>query len=297
MKSEKNILIAFLLNLFFAVFEFAGGIFTGSVAVLSDALHDIGDALSIGLAFVFEKKSKRQPDEVYTYGYGRYSVLGGLITTLVLIVGSVLVIAQAIGRLINPVEINYNGMIIFALVGVSVNFAAAYITRHGDSVNQKAVNLHMLEDVLGWVTVLVGAIVMRFTDLYIIDPIMSVAVAVFILINALKNIKATVDIFLEKTPDDISTAEIKNHLLAIDGVADVHHIHIRSFDGHNHYATMHIVTDQDPHSIKDAVRDELKDHGIVHATIETESSSEACHEKHCHTVQQTRCHHSHHHHH
>ena len=297
MKSEKNILIAFLLNLFFAVFEFVGGVFTGSVAVLSDALHDIGDALSIGLAFVFEKKSKRQPDEVYTYGYGRYSVLGGLITTIVLIIGSVLVITQAVGRLINPVEINYNGMIIFALVGVSVNFAVAYITRHGDSVNQKAVNLHMLEDVLGWITVLVGAIVMRFTDLYIIDPIMSVAVAVFILINALKNIKAAVDIFLEKTPDDISTAEIKNHLLAIDGVADVHHIHIRSFDGHNHYATMHIVTDQDPHSIKDAVRDELKDHGIVHATIETESSSETCHEKHCHTVQQTRCHHSHHHHH
>lgn len=297
MKSEKNILIAFLLNLFFAVFEFVGGIFTGSVAILSDALHDIGDALSIGLAFIFEKKSKRHPDEVYTYGYGRYSVLGGLITTIVLIVGSVLVITQAVGRLINPVEINYNGMIIFALMGVSVNFAAAYITRHGDSVNQKAVNLHMLEDVLGWITVLVGAIVMRFTDLYIIDPLMSVAVAVFILINAMKNIKAVVEIFLEKTPDNISIEEIKNHLLAIEGVADVHHIHIRSFDGHNHYATMHIVTYQDPHTIKDAVRNELKDHGIVHATIETESTSEVCHEKHCLTVQHTHHHHSHHHHH
>ena len=295
MKSEKNILIAFLLNLFFAVFEFVGGIFTGSVAVLSDALHDIGDALSIGLAFVFEKKSKRQSDEVYTYGYGRYSVLGGLITTIVLIIGSVLVITQSVGRLITPVEINYNGMIIFALVGVSVNFAAAYITRHGDSVNQKAVNLHMLEDVLGWVTVLIGAIVMRFTDLYIIDPIMSVAVAIFILINALKNIKAVVEIFLEKAPRDISTVEIKNHLLAIDGVADVHHIHIRSFDGHNHYATMHIVTDQDPHTIKEKVRCELKDHGIVHATIETEKSDEICHEKHCHPTEH-KAHHSHHHH-
>lgn len=297
MKSEKNILIAFLLNLFFAVFEFVGGIFTGSVAILSDALHDIGDALSIGLAFIFEKKSKRNPDEVYTYGYGRYSVLGGLITTIVLIVGSILVITQAVGRLINPVEINYNGMIIFALMGVSVNFAAAYITRHGDSVNQKAVNLHMLEDVLGWITVLVGAIVMRFTYLYIIDPLMSVAVAVFILINAMKNIKAVVEIFLEKTPDNISIEEIKNHLLAIEGVADVHHIHIRSFDGHNHYATMHIVTDQDPHTIKDTVRNELKDHGIVHATIETESTSEVCHEKHCLTVQHTHHHHPHHHHH
>ena len=296
MKSEKNILIAFLLNLFFAVFEFVGGVFTGSVAILSDALHDIGDALSIGLAFIFEKKSKQQPDEVYTYGYGRYSVLGGLITTIVLIIGSVLVIAQAIGRLINPVKINYDGMIIFALVGVSVNLAAAYITRHSDSVNQKAVNLHMLEDVLGWVTVLIGAIVMRFSDLYIIDPLMSVVVAVFIFINALKNVKAVVEIFLEKVPRDISIEEIKNHLLAIDGVADVHHIHIRSFDGHNHYASMHIVTDQDPHTIKDKVRCELKDHGIVHATIETEKSDETCHTPHCQTVEHKH-HHSHHHHH
>ena len=295
MKSEKNILIAFLLNLFFALFEFVGGIFTGSVAILSDALHDIGDALSIGLAFIFEKKSKKQPDEIYTYGYGRYSVLGGLITTLVLMAGSVVVIAQAVGKLINPTEINYNGMIIFALVGVSVNFVAAYVTRDGDSVNQKAVNLHMLEDVLGWVVVLVGAIVMRFTDLYIIDPIMSVAVAIFILINALKNIKAVIDIFLEKAPKNISVEEIKNHLLAIDGVADVHHIHIRSFDGHNHYATMHIVTAKDTHTIKDKVRDELKDHGIVHSTIETEGPDEVCHEKHCHTVKHN--HHSHHHHH
>lgn len=295
MKSEKNILIAFLLNLFFALFEFAGGIFTCSVAILSDALHDIGDALSIGLAFIFEKKSKKQPDEIYTYGYGRYSVLGGLINTLVLMVGSVLVIAQAIGRLINPTEINYNGMIIFALVGVSVNFVAAYVTRDGDSVNQKAVNLHMLEDVLGWVVVLVGAIVMRFTDLYIIDPIMSVAVAIFVLINALKNIKAVIDIFLEKAPKNISVEEIKNHLLTIDGVTDVHHIHIRSFDGHNHYATMHIVTVKEPHTIKDMVRNELKDHGIVHSTIEIETPDEICHEKHCHTVRHN--HHSHHHHH
>ena len=214
MKSEKNILIAFLLNLSFAVFELVGGVFTGSVAILSDALHDMGDAMSIGLAFMFEKKSSKEPDENYTYGYRRYAVLGGLITTLVLIVGSVVVTVNAIGRILNPVKINYDGMIVFALAGVVVNFAAAYFTRNGDSVNQKAVNLHMLEDVLGWVVVLVGAVVMRLSDLYIIDPLMSIGVALFILIHAVKNLRQVIDIFLEKVPEGICVAEIKEHMLS-----------------------------------------------------------------------------------
>jgi len=139
MKSEKNIFIAFILNFAFSIFEFVGGILTGSVAILSDAVHDVGDAISIGASFFLEKKSKKQPDEKYTYGYGRYSVIGSVITTLILLVGSLIVIYNAIGRIISPAEINYNGMIIFALVGVCVNFFAALFTRHGDSLNQKAV--------------------------------------------------------------------------------------------------------------------------------------------------------------
>ena len=189
MKTEKNIFIAFILNLAFSVFEFIGGVFTGSVAIISDAIHDIGDATSIGVAFFLEKKSKRQPDKKYTYGYARYSVIGSVLTTLILLFGSVMVIYNAVLRIINPTEINYNGMIIFAIVGVCVNFGAALLTRDGDSLNQKAVNLHMLEDVLGWIVVLIGAIVMRFTKFYIIDPLMSIGVAIFILINALKNLK------------------------------------------------------------------------------------------------------------
>lgn len=283
MKSEKNIFIAFLLNLSFSLFEFFGGIFTGSVAVMSDAIHDIGDAASIGIAFFLEKKSKKSPDEKYTYGYMRFSVLGGLITTLILLFGSAVVIVNAVGRIIRPTEINYDGMIAFALIGAVVNFAAAYFTREGDSINQRAVNLHMLEDVLGWIVVLVGAVVMRFTDLAIIDPVMSIGVAVFILINAVKNLKEVLDLFLEKTPDGISTEEIIEHLSEIEGVKDVHHMHLRTIDGHSVYATMHIVTDEDSHTIKDKVRKELREHGIVHSTLELETTGEQCHERECHT--------------
>lgn len=297
MKTERNILIAFILNLSFSVFEFIGGIITGSVAIISDAVHDAGDAASIGVSYFLEKKSKKQPDESYTYGYARYSVVGGLITTLVLLLSSAVVIYNAVGRIIHPTPINYNGMIIFAAVGVVVNFCAALFTRDGDSLNQKAVNLHMLEDVLGWAVVLVGAVVMRFTDFALIDPLMSVGVSLFILINAVRNLKAVMVLFLEKAPDNIAVSEIKMHTEAIEGVENVHHIHLWSLDGHNHYATMHIVTDSEPHTIKEKVREELQEHGVNHVTIEIETHNEHCYEKECRVEVHSEACHSHHHHH
>ena len=296
MKTEKNILIAFILNLSFSVFEIIGGFFTGSVAIVSDAVHDLGDATSIGISYFLEKKSKKQPDNTYTYGYARFSVMGSVITTLILLFGSVMVIYNAILRIINPVEINYNGMIVFAIVGALVNFLAAYFTKDGDSLNQKAVNLHMLEDVLGWIVVLVGAIIMRFTDIRIFDPLMSMGVAIFIFVNALKNLKEVLDLFLEKIPNNISIEEIKNHIKEIDGVVDVHHIHIWSMDGYLNYATMHIVANENSHEIKDKIREELKEHGVGHATLEIESPTDHCHEEHCH-IEETHQSHSHHHHH
>lgn len=297
MKSEKNILIAFILNLFFAVFEFVGGVLTGSVAIMSDAVHDLGDAASIGIAWFLERKSKKQPDHIYTYGYARYSVVGSTVTTLILLVGSGLVIYNAVERIIHPVAIHYNGMILFAVVGVLVNLCAAWFTRKGDSLNQKAVNLHMLEDVLGWVVVLIGAIVMRFTDFTLLDPILSIAVALFIIYNAVLNLKAALELFLEKIPHGICVEELQEHLCHIDGVEDVHHIHVWSMDGTNHYATMHIVTDADSHAVKDAVRSELREHGIRHATLELEATNEHCHEKVCHVETSEGGHHHHHHHH
>ena len=294
MKSEKNILIAFILNISFSIIEFFGGIFTNSVAIISDSIHDLGDALSIGISYFLEKKSKKKADNNYTYGYIRYSVLGGIITTTILLVGSILVIIGAIKRLINPVEVNYSGMIVFAIIGVTLNFIAAYVTREGDSINQKSVNLHMLEDVLGWVVVLFGAIIMNFTDIRMLDSIMSIGVAIFILTNSLKNIKKVLDIFLEKTPDNINIEELKKHLMKIKDIYDIHHIHVWSIDGYNNYATMHIVTKSNNiEKVKQNIRDELLEHNIVHSILETEK--EECDEKECNVKFTTE--HQHHHHH
>ena len=292
MKTEKNILIAFLLNIIFAIFEFFGGLFTNSVAILSDSIHDIGDAISIGISYFMERKSKKHANSKYTYGYIRYSVLGGVITTSILLVGSLLVIIGAVKRLFNPVDVNYSGMIIFAIVGVILNFIAAYVTKDGDSINQKSVNLHMLEDVLGWVVVLIGAIIMNFTDIKILDSIMSIGVALFILYHSIKNLKKVLDIFLEKTPDDINIPELKKHLLGINDVLDVHHIHVWSIDGYNNYATMHIVTkSKDVPKVKKEIREELMEHNICHAILETEE--EACDDRECHVKLNTESHHHH----
>jgi cobalt-zinc-cadmium efflux system protein len=187
-------------------------------------------------------------------------------------------------------------MIVFAVFGVCINFAAAFFTRKGASLNQKAVNLHMLEDVLGWIVVLIGAILMKFTDIFVIDSVMSVGVAVFIAANAIWGLKEALDLFLEKTPKDIDIHEIKEHLSHIEGIIDVHHIHIWSMDGNSNYGTMHIVTMCDHHKIKEAVREELREHGIVHVTLEIESDGEECHDEHCHVEFKSHSGHHHHHH-
>lgn len=299
MKTERNILIAFVLNLAFSIFELIGGAFSGSVAIISDAIHDFGDAASIGIAYFLERKSKKQPDNKYTYGYARYSVIGSVVTIFILLIGSSFAMYNSVARIVTPVEINYNSMILLAVIGACVNFTAAFFTQEGESLNQKAVNLHLIEDVLGWVTVLIGAVVMKFTNFALLDPIMSIAVAVFIFVNALKNLKEVLDVLLEKMPRNISTEEIKEHILNIDGIIDVHHVHIWSMDGWNHYATMHVVTNSKPCEIKRLIREELLDHSIVHVTLEIEEEGEVCNSRHCHIERNDKPahHHSHSHHH
>lgn len=281
MKTSRNILIAFILNLTFSVLEFFGGLFTNSVAILSDSIHDLGDALSIGLSYILERKSKKGIDKQHTYGYLRYSVLGSVITTTILTVGSVLVIVGAIQRIFHPEPVDYSGMIILAIFGVVLNSIAAFATHEKGSLNQRAINLHMLEDVLGWVVVLVGAIIMNFTDISILDPLMSIGVALFILCNALKNLHSILNIFLEKTPDNINLDQIKRELLAIDGVLGVHHIHVRSIDGFNNYATLHVVVSKYSHDLKTKIKHQLKILNIDHSTIELELKGETCDDKKC----------------
>ncbi len=276
MKSEKRILTAFLLNLIISIFELMGGIYTGSTAIISDSVHDTGDALSVGLSYFLERKAKQQPDKAYTFGYGRYSVLASVITTLILITGSLLAVINAIDKIINPTALNFNGMTVFALFGVAVNLGAALFTHSGEGLNSKAVTLHMLEDVLGWISVLVCSVIIKLTGFTIIDPIMSIIVSVFIFISAARHFKKSIVILLEKAPDGVDIEKIRKELCKIHGITDVHHLHIWTIDGQSNYAAMHIVSDSSFFEIKNIVRHALEKYNITHTIIETEKQGEEC---------------------
>lgn len=280
MKTDKNIFIAFFLNISFSIIELFGGLFTNSIAILSDAIHDFVDALSIGISYFLEKKSKKEPDNIYTYGYIRYSILGALITTVILITGSIFVIINALIRLFNPVTINYDGMLILSIIGIIFNLLAAYMTKEGDSLNQKSVNLHMLEDVFGWIVVLIGSLLIKLFDIVYIDSLMSIFISIYILFHALHNLSKVIDLFLIKVPKNIDIDKIKKHLENNTDIIEIHHIHVWSIDGYNNYATLHVVSNN-PEKIKKFIKKELLKFNISHSTIEFEKEEEKCLEKNC----------------
>lgn len=277
-KTTKSILVAFLLNLIFAGIELFGGLFTGSIAIVSDSIHDFADALSIGISYVLERKSCRKPDEDYTFGYARYSVLGAFITTSILFFSSLIVIYHAILRFYKPVSLNYDGMILIAVFGFVINAIAAYLTRNKQTLNEKAVSLHMLEDVLGWLVVLIGSVIIKFTNFSYLDSIMTIGIAIFLIFEALKNLKEILDLFLVKVPKNITVESLTKSVKEIEGIVDVHHVHIWSLDGMRLYATMHVTADFNP---KKEIRKKLKELGITNVTIELENTHERCEQKVC----------------
>lgn len=191
--SDQNILVALILNLLFSVLEFAGGFLTNSAAITSDAVHSLADALSTGIAYVFERLSHSRKKT--QFDPAKYSLIGGFIVSGFLLFSSIHLIVEAIERISEPEEISYEGMIVFAILGVVFNFFAALATRKGDSFNQKTVNLHMLEDTFSWLAVLIGAIVMKLTGVHLIDPILSIAIAVYILYRAIMNLIPNIKAF------------------------------------------------------------------------------------------------------
>lgn len=271
MKTDRNILIAFILNISFSLLEIIGGFITNSISILSGAVHDLADAASIGISYYLEKKSKHKPNYKYTYGYVRYSTLAAFITTIILLSGSLFVIYNAINRLFNPIDINYDGMIIIALIGILFNIIAVYKTKGGHSLNQEAVNLHLLQDALSWIIVLIGSILIKFTKINYIDSIMSLVISIYIIIHSLKHLKIILDLFLEKTPNNVNIRKIKKELLENKNIISIDHIHVWSLDGYNNYATLHaIINNDEVENMKEYIKDYLKKENISHSTIEIE---------------------------
>lgn len=279
--SGKNLKVAFLLNLAFTIFEIIGGLYVNSIAILSDAIHDFGDSLSLGTAWYLDKKSKQKPDKQFSFGYARFSLLGALINSVVLIAGSIFVVYEAIGRLLHPEPSNAGGMIVFALFGIAVNGYAAWKLSHGKTLNEKVVSWHLMEDVLGWVAILVVGIVLQFTEIQYLDPALSLLITLYILYGVAGRLKETLFIFLQGVPKGVDLEEIKHKILALPHVQSLHHTHIWSLEGEHHVFTTHIILSgidsfDQVLEVKAKVKALLDEYHFSHYTIETELDEETC---------------------
>ena len=284
-----NIKVAFFLNLSFTIIELIGGFYTNSLAIMSDAVHDLGDSLSLGLSWYFQKVSNKKATTNFSYGFARFSLLGAIINSVVLTVGSIFIISEAIPRIISPEVSDAVGMMWFAILGIIVNGVAVLRLKRGTSINERVVALHLLEDVLGWVAVLIASIVMQFWDLPILDPILSLLIAAYVLFNVFKNIKESFIIILQGVPEKISTKEIETTLVALDEVEAMHDCHIWTLDGEFHVASLHVVlkdpsdnTPEKSKEIKKKIRKLLHDRfSLEHITLELETAEEDCDYKEC----------------
>ena len=280
-EDSDRIGFAFFLNLIFTIIEFFGGLWTNSVAIISDALHDLGDSVALGMAWYFQRLSHRKKDNVYSYGYRRFSLLGALINSIILIIGSVFIIREALLRIGNPEPTHVPGMIILAVLGILFNGAAVLKLKKGNSHNERVVTWHLLEDVLGWTAVLMGSIVIYFTGWYQIDPWLSIFIAAFILFNVYKNLKSTLKVVLQAVPDHIDLEKINNILKNIDDIIAIHDLHLWSLDGNRNILTVHVVvsreiTKESLADINRKVHQEMHEVGIDHCTVEIEHADMPC---------------------
>ena len=272
---ENNIKTVFFLNVIFTIIEVVGGLLTNSLAILSDALHDFGDTIALATSWLAEKKAKAPADGKRTYGYQRLSLFSALFTGIVLVSGSLFILYEAIPRVSNPEYTNAQGIVGLAIIGIIINGLGVWRLKQGQSQNEKVLSWHLLEDVLGWVVILIGGIIMYFVDSYVIDPIMTIGFTVFVLWGVGKNLKNTLNILMQGVPDHINIEKIKQSLLEITGIKSVHDIHIWSLDGETDVFSGHIVVEDMYVQKSDDMRKEIKrvltGQHIEHSTIELES--------------------------
>lgn len=272
---------AFFLNVTFTFIEFIGGWLTNSTAIMADAVHDLGDSLSIGSAWWLNKLGDKKASGQFSYGYKRFSLLGALINSVVLVAGSLWILFEALPRLLSPEMPHTEGMLLLAIFGIAVNGFAAYKLSAGKTLNERVLNWHLIEDVLGWVAVLIVSIVLMFVDWPILDPILSIAFTLFILVNVVRNFRETLNLFLQATPSQQTREQLLAVLSAPEQVSDIHHLHFWSLDGEQHVMTAHLVlqhsvTIAQLQELKADIQDKLKAFSLAHTTIEFEFSDEVC---------------------
>jgi cobalt-zinc-cadmium efflux system protein len=267
-EDTQNFKVAFFLNLIFTLIEIIGGLYTNSIAILSDAIHDLGDTLTIGTAYFLEKKSKKPANRNYPYGFRRFSLLSALISAMVLLIGSIFIFLEGVKRLLHPEPTDAEGMVVFAILGVIFNGFAAWKLHSGQSMNQKIISLHLLEDVLGWTAILIGSILLLFFDLPWLDPMLSLGIMVYIMWNVVRRLRETLQLFLQRTPLNINLEDIEKKILDYSEVVAIEHLKIWSLDGAQHVADLKLlvtsdITPQNLPGFEDKIKQLLKPDQII----------------------------------
>lgn len=275
-KKQFRILVTLVINLVFVVIEFIGGFLTNSVAIISDAIHDTGDVVVLTGSLFFEKAAEKEADKEHTFGHQRFSLVASVLSSLVLMSGGVFILTRAIPRLFNVEEVHPTGMVYIAILGVIFNGAAFFVVRQGTTINEKVLTWHMIEDVGGWVMVLLGATVISFTEWYILDPILSILFTISIFTGVTINLRKALRIFMQGVPVHIEVDDIRKLAMDVSGVLDIHDVHIWSMDGDEDIMSAHIVygSDVDPFLLRNEIKEKLKSVHIEHATLELEKLGE-----------------------
>ena len=302
MSSKCAVWLAFLLNFSFAIIEFIFGGLFGSSAILADAVHDLGDALAIGISAFLESISNREEDSRYTLGYKRFSLLGAILTAVILITGSTLVILENISKFIEPQPVDHEGMLWLGVIAIVINLTASLIVRKGQTKNESILSLHFLEDTLGWLAVIVVAIILRYTDWYFLDPLLSLGISAFILSQALPRFWSTVKIFLDAVPEGVDIKQVKNDLEQLDHVASINQLNLWTMDGLEKNAIVHVCLKrmEQMEVCKEAIRALLKERGFQNVTIEVDEdlATHRSHKRNIEELEASQSHgHDHHHHH
>ncbi|MAF91134.1 MAG: cation transporter [Bdellovibrionaceae bacterium] len=276
---SKNILVAFFLNAGFAVIELIGGYLTNSVAIYSDALHDFGDSLALLFSYFAEKLSHKDADKKFTFGYRRFSILSALINGMILLLGSIFVIYEASQRILSPEKVSPEGMLGLAILGIAVNSFAAFRLSKDDGMNTKMVMFHLLEDLLGWVAVLIVSVILLFKPWYILDSILSILISLVILRGVYKNLIKVGLIFLQKFPDELEFEQLKKEIMDFDLVYDIHAVKGWSIDDSTYYLRFHVLVPEETKigtvdSLKIKVKEILKTYNVTYSTIEFEAKCE-----------------------
>jgi cobalt-zinc-cadmium efflux system protein len=274
-----NISLAFFLNLGFAAIELVGGLLTNSVAILSDAFHDATDCVALGVSWRLQKIAARGRNCRYSYGYRRFSLLGALFISAALLVGSAFIISESIARIAAPEPAHAPGMLALAVLGIVINGLAALRMKRGASLNERALFLHIMEDVLGWIAVLIASLVMLFVEIPVIDPILSLCICAWVVYNVCRNLRSTLRVMLQGVPGTIDVKRLGTALRAVEHVFDIHDLHLWTLDGEQHIMTLHVLIDThltaaERSAMTTALRAVCREFGINHVTIETETETE-----------------------